>query len=198
MALMQVTESKASTQAIPTGRRCTVCEHESLNAIDSLLCTATLSNRRIASQFGFSSRAVDNHAKFHLPARIAKSAAKAQEKADSVFRQRLEYLWDTTTDGIKMAKDAARTVTNPETGELCYVGRDLGPLAPLLGQAHRNLELLGNATGELNAGPHNVTNIGHLSVIMPRPELTGSPGSVTGSVIDVPAIGSPADPTSSE
>jgi hypothetical protein len=34
-------------------------------------------------------------------------------------------------------------------GKLVAAGADLGPIAPLLSAAHRNLEMLGRATGEL-------------------------------------------------
>jgi hypothetical protein len=40
-------------------------------------------------------------------------------------------------------------VVPDEDGNLCAVGKDLSVMAPLLAQAHKNLEILGRATGEL-------------------------------------------------
>jgi hypothetical protein len=186
---VQVQESKVDSGSQLKPASCTVCSHPQREAIDHLLVAGTLSRRAIALQYGLVHTSLDRHKNNHLERRIAKAAERKQEKSDDVFMNRLEYLWDEATDGVKRAKSAARTVTDPETGELCYVGRDLGPLAPLLGQAHRNLELLGTATGRLNQTPQAAGNV-YLSVIMPR--AIDEARSALPEAIEVKAIEQPS------
>ncbi len=138
--------STTDRQVIKTGRKCTVCDHPELSRIDLLLADRTVSKRGIAAQFGLAPTCVQRHAQLHLPAKVKRAVTKAIGKADDVFMERVEYLWEESTNGLERAKTAARTVTDDE-GKLVYVGQDLKPLAPLLGQCHKNLELLGNATG---------------------------------------------------
>jgi hypothetical protein len=45
--------------------------------------------------------------------------------------------------------ETAVKVVPDEDGKLCAVGKDLTVMAPLIAQAHKNLELLARATGEL-------------------------------------------------
>jgi hypothetical protein len=66
----------------------------------------------------------------------------------SLFRQRLERLHNRVDKALDRAEDAVRVATDKE-GRLVAVGSDLSPLASLLSQAHKNLEILGRATGEL-------------------------------------------------
>jgi hypothetical protein len=66
----------------------------------------------------------------------------------SLFRARLEKLHGRVDKALTQAESAV-TVIQDEDGELKAVGRDLKVLAPLFGQAHKNLEILGRATGEL-------------------------------------------------
>lgn len=77
----------------------------------------------------------------------------------SPFMERHEFLWGKVTQGIEKAENAVRVVTDRETGQLMSVGPDVGVLAPLLNQAHKNLELLGQVTGELQQAPQAQTNI---------------------------------------
>ena len=65
----------------------------------------------------------------------------------SIFRARLERLHDRVDRALDRAETAVRVVERD--GKLVASGADLGPIAPLLSQAHRNLEVLGRATGEL-------------------------------------------------
>lgn len=71
----------------------------------------------------------------------------------SPFRDRLESLWGRTDRALDRAENAVRTVTDRETGELVAVGPDVSAIAPILNQAHRNIEMLGKVTGELEAAP---------------------------------------------
>lgn len=75
----------------------------------------------------------------------------------SPFRDRLQSLWDRTEKSIERAEQAVRVVTDRETGRLLAVGADVAAIAPLLNQAHKNLEMLGQVTGELahaSSGPN--------------------------------------------
>lgn len=67
----------------------------------------------------------------------------------SIFRQRLEKLNGRIDRTLDKAESAVKTVRDPETGEQVVVGADIGVMAPILNQAHKNLEMLGRATGEL-------------------------------------------------
>src|ERR1700722_9682849 len=66
----------------------------------------------------------------------------------SIFRQRLEKLHGRVDRLLDKAEEAIKVMPD-EDGVLCAVGKDLGVAAPLLAQAHKNLEILGRATGEL-------------------------------------------------
>jgi hypothetical protein len=65
----------------------------------------------------------------------------------SLFRQRLEKLHARVDKALERAEVAVRVVN--QGGRLVAAGADLAPLAPLLSVAHKNLEMLGWATGEL-------------------------------------------------
>ena len=67
----------------------------------------------------------------------------------SPFKQRLEKLWDRTEKALDRAETAVRVVKDEDTGQLVSVGPDVAAIGPLLNQAHKNVELLGRVTGEL-------------------------------------------------
>jgi hypothetical protein len=75
----------------------------------------------------------------------------------SLFRQRLETLHARVDKALDRAESAVRVVN--QGGKLVAAGVDLGPLAPLLSVAHKNLEMLGRTTGELEQ-----QSIGSLSI----------------------------------
>lgn len=66
----------------------------------------------------------------------------------SIFRQRLENLNRIIDRTITKAESSVRIATDKD-GNQVVVGADIGVLAPLLNQAHKNVEMLGRATGEL-------------------------------------------------
>lgn len=105
---MQVAESKANPQAIPRGIRCKVCDHESVTAINSLLATATLSNRRTATQFGLTEAAIRRHKENHLPARIARAAERKEAKEDDQFLDSIKFLMDESAQYVKDAHGAVK------------------------------------------------------------------------------------------
>lgn len=119
-------------------------------------------------------------------ANLTKDVAEKLLQA-SPFRQRLESLWVRTEKAVTRAETAVRTITDRETGELCAAGPDVAAIAPLLNQAHKNLELLGQVTGELvprSAAPADLTV--QLMVMIPRATV-----QEVGPVIDVKAIEGP-------
>jgi len=62
-------------------RVCTVCAHPKRSEIDRTLVAGEVSNRRIASQYGMSERAIRDHKANHLKVRMLK-AAERREEAD--------------------------------------------------------------------------------------------------------------------
>ncbi len=66
----------------------------------------------------------------------------------SIFRQRLEELYGDLRATMVKANTAVRVATDKDGNEV-VVGADLGIIAPLANQLHKNLEMLGRATGEL-------------------------------------------------
>ena len=92
--------------------------------------------------------------------------------ASSPFRARIEYLWGIADRSLTKAEDAAKRYAPDKDGEMRAIGSDLTPIAPLLAQAHKNVELLGRATGELEqaAGPQ-------IAVQIVIPASQGPPGT---------------------
>lgn len=84
----------------------------------------------------------------------------------SPFRERLENLWNRTQKAADRAEKAVRVVKDQESGELVPVGPDVSAIAPILNQAHKNVELLGRVTGELqeNTGRANVA----IQIVIPN------------------------------
>lgn len=79
-------------------------------------------------------------------ANLTKEVAEKLLQA-SPFRQRLESLWVRTDKALNRAESAVRVVS--VEGAMVAVGADLSAMAPLLNQAHKNVELQGHVTGEL-------------------------------------------------
>lgn len=100
--------------------------------------------------------------------------------AASTFRDRLEQVYLRIDRHMDRAERAQRVVADPDTGELMPVGEDLKVMAPLINQAHKNIEMLGRATGELEPAQSNSIAI---QIVLP----TGGTG--------VPRIAYNAPPT---
>lgn len=83
---------------------------------------------------------------------VSDSRAVAKEIRDapiaSLFRRRVESLYGDLQQVFDQAKTAVRVVTD-KNGNDVVVGADLSVVAPLANQLHKNLEMLGRATGEL-------------------------------------------------
>ncbi len=88
-------------------------------------------------------RQVDRHQVEQLAAQAVVAAPVL-----SLFRQRLEKLQGRVDRALDRAENAVRVVERD--GNLAAAGPDLSALAPLLNVAHKNLEMLGRATGELD------------------------------------------------
>lgn len=69
-----------------------------------------------------------------------------------------------------------------ESGEYLVAGQDVAAIAPLMAQAHKNLELLGRATGELASTEQNVTNV---MVVMPNTSTGTQPSSQPDDVLTI-------------
>jgi transcriptional regulator with XRE-family HTH domain len=80
--------------------------------------------------------------------RAAMNATGAVVAADPYIR-RTEQLWKVSEDAIERAKTSVRVVTDRKTGELIAVGEDVRAIAPLIDQAHKNIELSARLTGRL-------------------------------------------------
>jgi hypothetical protein len=117
-------------------RSCTICSHESRDAIEDAFIAGT-PKRRIASHYGVSERAVRYHTREHLPALLALARdAQRAARADSLL-DRIEAL-------------QGRTLAILEATE--QTGDHRAALAAIR-EARGNLELIGEVTKELNRAP---------------------------------------------
>ena len=160
-------------------RTCTLCNHPRRDGIDRALLDG-VSYRYIASQYGTSTGALQRHKADHLrPALVKAYQAKENARAEG-FRERLETTWEAIQGAMDQARQAVRTHEDGTVED-----RSLSALPPIFNQAHRNLELLGRATGELSNDDSPAANITLVRVLsVPR-----MPGVQT-----VPGI-APAEPT---
>ena len=117
-------------------RRCTICGHAERQHIDSALVSgATL--RDIAGQHGVSKSALERHKADHLPVELAKAKeAEVAARADDLLSQ-VRHL-QTRTLAILEAAEASGEQRTALTA---------------IGEARRNLALLGTLAGELDARP---------------------------------------------
>jgi hypothetical protein len=141
---------------------CRVCGHRKRLEIDRALLEGQ-SLRGIARRTtGLSASSLQRHKADHLvPSLVKVYQAKENARAEG-FRERLETTWEAIQGAMDQAQRAVRTHEDGTVED-----RSLSVLPPLFNQAHRNLELLGRATGELSndgAPATNVTLIRVLSV----------------------------------
>lgn len=122
-------------------RSCTICSHPEREAVDRAL-VEKVPNRRIASQYDVSERAVRNHKANHLPATLAKSQ-DAQEVAEA-------------DDLLAQVQDLqARTLSILAAAEETRQHRTA---LSAIREARSNLELLAKLVGELEETPQvNIT-----------------------------------------
>ena len=117
-------------------RSCTVCAHESRDAMEDAFIEGT-PKRRIAAHFGVTEQALRRHLREHLPALLALARdAERAATADSLL-DRIEALQSrtlATLDEVEQTDD--------------YRAR-LGAIR----EARANLELIGEVTKELDRTP---------------------------------------------
>ncbi len=68
---------------------CTVCSHPKSREVDSLIIAGCDSNRRIASRFKLTDRAVRDHRKNHLRQRFEQASKALQERRDVDLKREL-------------------------------------------------------------------------------------------------------------
>ncbi len=143
-------------------------ESERKKVLDALIAGETLES--IAKRTGISRNAIGRYKRNHLvPAlraatyspipdgltrdsnsQITHRGAIAKEIIRTTpFRERLQSMWERAERVMNQAEAAVRVGTN-EDGETVFGSQDLSVLAPLMNQAHKNLEMLGKLTGELD------------------------------------------------
>ena len=114
-------------------RNCTVCTNDKLDEINRALCDPNTVLGRVASQYGLGRESLRRHKASHLPAHLAQAQA-AQE--------------------VAQADDLLAQVRGLQARTLAILGKaesadDLRVALQAIGEARRNLELLGKLAGEL-------------------------------------------------
>lgn len=144
---MQVSENTVLTKTLPptgkSGRRCSVCAHPKLSAINALLADRNVSKRLIGVQFDLVPTSLQRHAQNHLPL-TAKIAVKRRErKAGDSFLDGLERSISRMSKGVRFGMEAMES--NEIEPELAF------RMTPAFqAQQLKALELLGKATGRLD------------------------------------------------
>ena len=83
------------------------------------------------------------------PVKVAQHAALTRDiLGSSPFQERLQRLWHRTEKALDKAETAVREIKDTH-GNVVALADDLSAVAPLLNQAHKNVLILGRATGEL-------------------------------------------------
>jgi hypothetical protein len=117
-------------------RECTVCAHESRDAMEDTFLAGG-AKRRIAAQYGVTEQSLRRHLKEHLPELLAMARdAERYARADSLL-DRVEALQSRTEAALAKAEDEEN---------LAYVFRGISEM-------RANLELIGEVTKELNRTP---------------------------------------------
>ena len=120
------------------GRVCTICTHERRFKIEELLATRQSTYRGIARKYGVSEDAVSRHVKAGHVGHLLALAADAERAAQG----------DTLLDRIEALQAETRAVLT-EAKETDNYSARLGAIREM----RRNLELIGEATKELNRTP---------------------------------------------
>ena len=119
-----------------------VVQRYKTSVIKPMLQRAAVSERILNEVPGMKDKPMDLSK--HSPAVQAVQQAIQDAPVVSIFRQRLEKLYGVVDRTLDKAEKAVRV-----DAEGNAVGADLTVVAPLLNAAHKNLEILGRATGEL-------------------------------------------------
>ena len=111
----------------------------------------------------------------------------------SLFRKRHEKVWGVVERTMAKAEAAVR-VQRDEDGNEVFAGPDLGVMAPILNQAHKSIEILGRATGELEPQGGQGVSIQIICPAAPNPDAMprvsyAAPDQIEGAVDDCAVIG---------
>ena|SRR5919112_1358523 len=116
---------------------CTICSHESRDAIEDAVVIHSQAKRRVAAQHGVTEQSLRRHLREHLPALLALARdAERASRADSLL-DRIEALQSRTLAILEATED-----TNEHRTALAAIR-----------EARSNLELIGEVTKELNRTP---------------------------------------------
>jgi hypothetical protein len=102
----------------------------------------------------------------------------------SPFRERLEKLWDRADKALDKAENAVRT--RVVDGVEVWEEQGLQAIAPLLNQAHKNVELLGRVTGELEVAAGS-----NIAIQIVLPQVAAIPSSELAPAYEVIDIAPP-------
>ena len=147
----------------------TVVQRYKVNVIKPMLQRAEESNRILIGNKILKPKPADLSE--HPPAVQAVQQAIQDAPALSLFRQRIEKINSRIDRHMDKAETAIR-VRRDKDGNEVVIGEDLGVLAPLINQAHKNAELLGRATGELE--PQGGSGIS-IQIVCPSAPLEAMP-----------------------
>lgn len=120
-------------------RACTVCGHPKRAEIDAALVSRESSNRRIASQYDLSERAIRDHKANHLKARMIEAAERTVEADIRVAIDVVAQLRAINGAAIQVLRDARAT----NNGDLALKAID---------RIQRQLELQAKLIGDLSDG----------------------------------------------
>jgi hypothetical protein len=145
------------------GMRCTVCGHADRAVVDRLLAAGSLSDRRIASQFGLTRASLARHRKNHLMHAIQqqlKRREREDQSAAEVWCGRLEEAYESARRGV------ARSEADPERW-----ASGIG----YLGALNKSIELGLKASGEIEGGRGANVNVIEYVVVLPTAFPTTTP-----------------------
>jgi hypothetical protein len=114
---------------LPSGPRCTVCDHPERKAIEVALAVSSV--RDIAGRFGLSKSAVHGHKQRHLKPAAARAIARREELGPAALVEKLVGYLEEAENGIEIAKTAkdlqglARCIKEARETAV-YIGKTIG------------------------------------------------------------------------
>ncbi len=121
--------------------KCTVCEHEEINAINEKLITG-LPVRKLAEQYSLGRMALSRHRSNHLPKLMVKAKDLQEADAADKLLEKVTGLYDKSLEILAKAESTGK----------------YQPAVGAIKEARANLELIAKLIGELKTGTHiNIT-----------------------------------------
>jgi hypothetical protein len=118
-------------------RKCTVCGHDESHQINVALVQSGSSNRRIASQYSVSERAIRAHRAEHLPELLLQASRSIDVANADDLLAKIEELYSEAMAVLEAGKD----------------GSDYRLVLSAIDRAGKQLEVLAEMRGELNRQP---------------------------------------------